>query len=259
MKRVLLLALCAAAAGAGIVVISEVTDPRWVAAGHARSSNGDRKTSGFENYDIRLDRGDLAHAARLRFRAESGRTEQTLATRHNEIKDTERRLRSTRPGIDIEYGETQLSPEVISPGGAGGEKWLTPKSNIGHDAVLKKYIRDHADLFGLNDVEIDSLVVSAKDDGDRRDRKLSIVELQQFIDGVPMFQGHVKAGFTRDGEIVRVINNLASGISAIRHSDSDFGDAASWVRPRSSTSPWSTACFARRGACFSGKRPTPIT
>ncbi len=55
------------------------------------------------------------------------------------------------------------------------------------------------------------------------DGKLSFVELNQEINGIPVFRGEVKAGFTQNGEIIRVINNFAPGLDENSLS-TDFGD-----------------------------------
>jgi len=45
----------------------------------------------------------------------------------------------------------------------------------------------------------------------------------------PVFRGEVKAGFTKQGEMIRVINNLAPGIE-YGSASTDFGDPAEAVR-----------------------------
>src|SRR5690606_25730394 len=47
--------------------------------------------------------------------------------------------------------------------------------------------------------------------------------LEQLVNGIPVFRGELKAGFTPDGRIVRVINNLAPGLDYGSLSV-DFGD-----------------------------------
>jgi hypothetical protein len=65
-------------------------------------------------------------------------------------------------------------------------------------------------LIGVNDTQADSLKVIA--DYTNPDGNMSFAHLEQSINGVPVFRGEVKAGFTKDGRIIRVINNLAAGL-----------------------------------------------
>ena len=53
---------------------------------------------------------------------------------------------------------------------------------------------------------------------------LSFVHLAQNIDGIPVFRGEVKAGFTKRGEMFRVINNLAPALDH-QNLNPDFGNA----------------------------------
>jgi len=54
---------------------------------------------------------------------------------------------------------------------------------------------------------------------------LAMAEYEQELNGVPVFRGSVKAGFTKRNQIVRVINNLAPGLDETEVS-TDFGDPA---------------------------------
>jgi hypothetical protein len=79
----------------------------------------------------------------------------------------------------------------------------------------------------MRDSQISSLKVFS--DYTNPDGNLSFVELNQEINGVPVFRGEVKAGFTRNGEMGRVINNLAPGLEYASLS-TDFGDPSDAVR-----------------------------
>ena len=63
----------------------------------------------------------------------------------------------------------------------------------------------------------------------RTDGNLSFVVLEQTINGIPVSRGEVKAGFTKKGEMIRVINNLAPGLDYGSLS-TDFDDPVNAVR-----------------------------
>jgi hypothetical protein len=76
--------------------------------------------------------------------------------------------------------------------------------------VLRDFISRRADLFGIGETKTSELQAAA--DYTNPDGALSFVSLTQNIEGIPVFQGEVKAGFTKGGEMFRVVNNLAANI-----------------------------------------------
>jgi hypothetical protein len=58
--------------------------------------------------------------------------------------------------------------------------------------------------------QIDRLKVTA--DYTNPSGNMSFAQLEQTINDIPVFRGEIKAGFTTDGRIIRVINNLAPGL-----------------------------------------------
>src|SRR5690606_17830122 len=73
-----------------------------------------------------------------------------------------------------------------------------------------------------DDAQIDTLEMTA--DYANPDGRLAFVHLAQKIGGVPVFRGEVKAGFTKRGEMFRVINDLAPGLD-YENPSADFGSA----------------------------------
>lgn len=86
--------------------------------------------------------------------------------------------------------------------------------------VLKDFIARRSDLFGLDEIQTRGLQTTA--DYTNPDGKLSFVSLTQSIGGIPVFQGEVKAGFKKNGEMFRVVNNLAPNIE-YRELSKEFG------------------------------------
>ena len=75
---------------------------------------------------------------------------------------------------------------------------------------MRIFLSENTDLVGATGAQIDDLKVVA--DYTNPDGNLSFVELDQEINGIPVFRGEVKAGFTKRGEMIRVINNFAPGL-----------------------------------------------
>ena len=85
---------------------------------------------------------------------------------------------------------------------------------------MLNYISKQHDLFGLDQTDISQLVKTA--DYTNPNGLLSFVHYEQRINGVPVFQAELKAGFSRRNEIVSVVNGIVPGLG---ESDTfaDFG------------------------------------
>ena len=177
------------------------------------------------NYDIRTDKS--AYEKIVGFRNSAGKSAVEIADSRERFVAGEQRLRENVPTLKVEYNVDLRIPEVIGPDVQQGRAFLTRQSSIKRSAILKEFLKQNAGLVGSSAEQIDSLRVFA--DYTNPDGNLSFVELNQEIMGVPVFRGEVKAGFTKNGEIIRVINNLAPSIDQSAVS-SEFGDPLDAVR-----------------------------
>lgn len=155
----------------------------------------------FDNYDIRTDKTDSA-AERLR-----------------SMRGTSRALeRRDDTRFKIEYNDDLDVAEIISP-----TEFDIPlarrSSNQSRAAVLRNFVANNQALFGVSDPDRLRLTADYKNP----DGNLSFVRFTQEIAGVPVFGAEVKAGFSRRGEMFRVINSLASGVD-VRAVNKDFGE-----------------------------------
>jgi len=185
---------------------------------------------GFSNYDIREDDGSDIQDRLMSYRQSAGRTAVSVANVRDRFVSGENELRSRIPTLKVDYNTDLRIPEVIGPDATMERAFLTgPSRTAGnkHADVLINFLRQNNDLVGATNAQIDSLNVFA--DYTNPDGNLSWVELEQFIHGVAVFRGGVKAGFTRQGELIRVINNLAPGLNYNTVS-TDFGDPVAAVR-----------------------------
>ncbi|MFM8440760.1 MAG: M36 family metallopeptidase, partial [Acidobacteriota bacterium] len=179
---------------------------------------------GLENYDIRTSKGGQAKLREIRDR--KGKDAVAVANIREAQGDGEQTLRKEIPNLLIEYSEGRRTPEVIAVDPRKGVGLLTAPMQGDRAENLRSFARENKELIGLTDYEISSLKV--RTNYKNPEGGLSFAHLEQQIDGIPVFQGEIKAGFTKSGELIRVINNLAPGLanSAVA---ADFGDPVSAV------------------------------
>lgn len=164
---------------------------------------------GPENYDIRTDKNAIEKLAL--FRAASGKDAAMIADIRANFVRGEQSLKVKVPTLKVEYNTDIRTPEVIAPDVRQGRAFLTPAATGNRAAILRSFLRDNSNLIGVAPSQINQLKVSA--DYANPDGNLAFVHLEQFANSIPVFRGEIKAGFTRTGEIIRIINNLAPGLS----------------------------------------------
>ncbi|MBK8465613.1 MAG: M36 family metallopeptidase [Chloracidobacterium sp.] len=180
------------------------------------------------NYDIRVDKSKINKIAE--FRNVSGKSASEVADAREAFVRGEEALKQRVPTLKIEYNEDIRIPEVIAPDVKQGRAFLTgptTPARTSHANVLINFLKQNTELVGTNANQIDGLKVFS--DYTNPDGNLSFVELNQEINGVPVFRGEVKAGFTRRGEMIRVINNLAPSLD-YNSLSTDFNDPLAAVR-----------------------------
>jgi hypothetical protein len=180
---------------------------------------------GLPNYDIRTDK--KAHEKIAEFRATQNGSAAMVADIRDGFVRAEEDLREKVPTLKIEYNSDLRIPEVIAPDPLMGKASLTSGGAVSRVAVLRGFLKQNSGLVGVAGDQVETLTVAA--DYTNPDGKLSFVELNQSIDGIPVFRGEVKAGFSKNGEMFRVVNNLAPGLDTASLS-SDFGDPSLAVK-----------------------------
>jgi len=177
------------------------------------------------NFDIRIEKNageKLAH-----FRSTAGRQAFEIADARDAMVRGEESLKQRVPTLKVEYNTDLKIPELIAPDVKQGKAFLTRASGLKRSEILKGFLNENTELVGARTEQIKDLKVFS--DYTNPDGKLSFVELDQEVNGVPVFRGEIKAGFTTDGKIIRVINNFAPGLDDASLS-TDFGDPAEAVR-----------------------------
>ncbi len=163
---------------------------------------------GLENYDIRADKSAFEKLAE--FRQFSNKDAVAVADIRQSFVDGEAALKTRVPSLKVEYNSDIRTPEVIAPDVLQGRNFLTSASSQNRAEILRNFVRENDALIGVSDAQADTLKVTA--DYTNPDGNLSFAHLEQFINDIPVFRGEVKAGFTKDGRMIRVINNLAPGL-----------------------------------------------
>jgi len=177
-----------------------------------------------ENYDIRTDKSQSETL--INFRQTAGRDAVAVADLHDKFVVGENALRQTVPTLKVEYNEDIRTPEVIAPDVNRGRTFLTRPSSVKHSDILRKFASDNDTLIGLKFGQAGQLKVTA--DYTNPDGNLSYAHLEQFINDVPVFRGEIKAGFNKQGDMFRVVNNLAPGLDYTTLS-TEFGNPADAV------------------------------
>jgi len=216
--------LAIAVAAAAILYLPDFTTE----AGTARSAGKglvQRTTSAepsLPDYDIRRDKSRKAWNSLMRFRGNAGVSAFGIADRRDTFVRGEENLRSKVPTLKIEYNRDLRIPEVITP-----DVWKAEINNLSAPTgssraeTLRNFVKQNNDLVGIDDNQANSLKVVA--DYSNPEGPMGFALLQQRINGIQVFRGEIKAGFRKDGSMVRVINNLAPGVDYSSVSKS-FGD-----------------------------------
>ncbi|HQX54807.1 MAG TPA: M36 family metallopeptidase [Pyrinomonadaceae bacterium] len=172
----------------------------------------------FENYSIRLDTSTAADEVLRRYRSQSSFSNVDRDVVIERMAAAEHRLRQSVSGVVVEYGDELHTPEII--GTSAISKGVLAKStgSNGRERTLRTFIYANKGLFGVTEKQIVDLTLEVGQSA--RASGISIVDLQQSIGGVPVFQGTMRAAFDRGNKLVRVINYLAPGPFDVRD---DFG------------------------------------
>ena len=193
-------------------------------AGSAETNSGSFKSE-IENYDIRTDKTQTETL--LSFRQQSNKNAVEIADLRDKVVAAENALRQKVPNLKIEYNDDLRIPEIIAPDVKNGRAFLSSSSKAKYSDILLDFIQQNNNLLGLSNKQTFQLKLAA--DYTNPDGNLSFAQFDQTINDIPVFRGEVKAGFTKNGEIIRVINNLAPDLD-YQNLSTDFGDPLTAVK-----------------------------
>jgi uncharacterized repeat protein (TIGR01451 family) len=163
------------------------------------------------------------------------------AQRGSEAKAILQRMKSAReefasrlPHAKIGLNRFGTAPEIITARNA--TRFLTSMPAAAREQTAREFIHANADVFGLSARQVAALRKSA--DYQNPQGNLAWVEFRQEINGIPVFQGEIRAALTAKGELFRTIGNLAPGLD----------------EKQISATPWLTAAQAAAAAAASINR-----
>ena len=177
------------------------------------------------NYDIRTDKS--AYGKLASFRTALNKSAVEVADVRDSFVKAESKLKSKVPNLKVEYNPEIRTPEVIAPDVTLGRAFLSKATGEKRSTALVSFLKENKGLIGATDEQLDGLKLFS--DYKNPDGNLSFVEYDQEINGIPVFRGEVKAAFTKDGKLIRVINNFAPGLEYGRLSQ-EFNDPGDAVR-----------------------------
>jgi hypothetical protein len=195
----------------------------FISEAQQKSKGGQKGRSPVErnslpNYDIRSDKA--AHQKLADLRGRYGKTASDVAdVRDGFSRGEDARGRRVK-NLKVDWDRQVLRPEVISPDVTQGKGVLAREFGQSRAETVKSFVRENADLFGVRQDEADQLEAVA--DYKNPEGGMSFVRLEQKINGIPVFAGELKAGFSSRGELVRVVNGLAAGVGY--DAPGSFGD-----------------------------------
>jgi Fungalysin metallopeptidase (M36)/Bacterial Ig domain len=160
-------------------------------------------SDGYPNFDIRVVR-DTSGDYRARV-AVAPRAGELAAARIAGIAQLQRDGKT----IDVIADGPLGSIEVMSA--RPGTGFLTAPA-ADRVAAMREFMATYPEVYGLSAEQIDALELVA--DYTNPAGNMSWVDFEQRVNGLPVFQGLIRGGFTASGELVRTTGPLAAGLVA---------------------------------------------
>ena len=178
---------------------------------------------GLENYDIRVRRADEAETAvapkkgatttlsidTQKPAVATQRQREAAAAVQQSMRTAEQQLAARLPNLKVNYNETLRVPEIVKVDGAGV---LASAASESRESTLRTFVSENAALYGLSRAQAAQLVRFS--DYENPAGNLAFVELEQQINGIPVFQGYVRGVLTKEGQLVRTVSLIAPGLNA---------------------------------------------
>lgn len=173
----------------------------------SKATSKNPKNAKPENYDIRDDASALG-SLNQRLRNANGLKPEAANDLASSMKDGKKRLSGQRPNSIVAWNPNTKAPEVV--GVISADAKLTNRSKEDRVSILRNFLQSHSDLYGLNKSQVYELRTVSNYTNPKGN--MSFVELAQEIDGIPVFQANVVAGFTRNNELIQTSGPLVPGL-----------------------------------------------
>ncbi len=180
------------------------------------------------NFDVRSAKDPATAGYLTRFAAPPALAEHS-SQRATAMADLGRAVRGALVDIHPETG----TPEIV--GARPGAGFLTGAS-ADRVGTMRAFLSTYADVYGLTPDQVANLVLVA--DYMNPAGNMGWVEFEQRLNGLPVFQGLIRGGFTAQGELVRTTGPLAAGMDASLLPVSPVLGAAEAVSRAAETVKW---------------------
>ena len=189
------------------------------------------------NFDVRTTRDPVASAYMARFaNLQASRSVADLAgTQAAGLA----RLQSDIGAVDVVTNPELGTPEVVSRTPGGGFLTAPTADRAG---AMRAFLSAYADAYGLLPGQAESLELVA--DYANPAGNMAWVEFEQRLNGLPVFRGLIRGGFTARGELARTTGVLAAGLEAAQLATAPTLTAAQAVSRAAANVGWSVAADA---------------
>ncbi len=204
-----------------------------------------------ENYDIRNEESARQELLQKRGLSDAPRKEISAAL-GQKMKTAQERLAKQNPNLDVEWSKETGAPEIV--GVLSSKTKLTGRSKADRAEIVRSFVANNSDLYGLSKAQIGELKTVANYTNPAGN--MSFVEIEQRIDGIPVFQGNIRAGLTKNGELVRTTGMLVPGLDYKRLTQEKAAFLSNTERA-SSTTASSAAEAVAAGAASIGINVNP--
>src|SRR5262245_13058091 len=161
-----------------------------------------------ENFDIR-DRESQEAMLKFERRMEklSSMRKEKSANLKLAMWSAKKRKAESVEGLEVTFCDLTNSPEIIEVRGRG-RKFLTPPSSQPRENIVRSFMNENPDLFGMSPKQVARLRKTA--DYANPNGRLSWLRMEQRWNGMKVFQGEAAAAVTADGGMVRMMGGLGA-------------------------------------------------
>jgi len=160
-------------------------------------------------------------------------------------------LEKAYKGLTIEDNAALGGTEVVSV--EPGSGFLTPATGD-RVGALRRFLSANADAYGISAAQAAELELVA--DYMNPAGNMGYVEFEQKFNGIPVFQGLIRGGFTAKGELARTTGVLATGVEASALPTTGVVTAARAVSLAAATVGWQVAEAALAQKAVDGAKVT---
>ena len=160
-------------------------------------------------------------------------------------------LEKAYKGLAIEDNAALGGTEVVSV--EPGSGFLTPATGD-RVGALRRFLSANADAYGISATQAAELELVA--DYMNPAGNMGYVEFEQTFNGIPVFQGLIRGGFTAKGELARTTGVLATGVEASALPTTGVVTAARAVSLAAATVGWQVAEAALAQKAVAGAKVT---